>query len=115
MITTTTITEIEPDDWQAELDRLTWQHEGDYVTIEVVGASLGDQVEVDRLPFAYVTYDHKADTALIVVGGTTARLPVALRHLITRPVKVVIDQEADSLLITDSDDTTTVVRFYRGE
>lgn len=112
-----TINEIDRDAWQSELDRLTWQHEGDYVTIEVMDGSLGDQVEVERLPFAYATYDRKADTALIVVGGTTARLPVALRHLVNHPAKVAIDQtaEPESLLITASDDTTTAVRFYRGE
>jgi hypothetical protein len=112
-----TIIEIERKAWQSELDRLTWQHEGDYVTIEVMNVSLGDQVEVERLPFAYATYDHKADTAVIVVGGTTARFPVALRHLVTHPVKVAIDQgaERESLLITGSDGTTTVARFYSGE
>jgi hypothetical protein len=114
---TATIIEIDRNAWQPELDRLTWQHEGDYVTIEVMGASLGDQVEVERLPFAYTTYDHKADTALVVVGGTTARLPVALRHLVTHPVKVAIDPaaEPESLLITGSDGTTTVVKFYPGD
>jgi hypothetical protein len=114
---TATISEIDRNAWQSELDRLTWQHEGDYVTIEVMGASLDEQVEVERLPFAYTTYDPKADTALVVVGGTTARLPVALRHLVNHPMKVAFDPAADpqSLLITGSDGTTTVVRFYPGD
>jgi uncharacterized protein DUF5335 len=69
---TATIIEIDRNAWQSELDRLTWQHEGDYVTIEVMDASLGDQVEVERLPFAYATYDHKADTVVVLGRAATS-------------------------------------------
>ncbi|GAB2652971.1 DUF5335 family protein [Kribbella swartbergensis] len=103
--------------WESELDYLTHQHEGDYVTIEVLDPALGEQLEVERLPFAYLAYDRKADTVVIAVGGATSRFPVVLRHLIDEPAKILVDTTAQppTLLITDTDQTTTQVTFYAGD
>jgi uncharacterized protein DUF5335 len=109
--------ELDREEWESALDQHTWRHDGDYVTIEVLDPSLGDQLEVERLPFRYVSYDRRDDTVVIAVGGTTARFPVVLRHLITKPTTVSLDEDADppSLLITDAGSTSTLVSFYRGE
>jgi hypothetical protein len=103
--------------WESTLDQATWRHDGDYVTIEVLDPKLGDQLEVERLPFRYISYDRRDDTVVIAVGGTTANLPVVLRHLIAKPTTVSIDDTAEppSMLITDTDSTSTLVTFYRGE
>jgi hypothetical protein len=104
-------------EWESTLEELTTQHEGDYVTIEVLDLSLGDQLEVERLPFRYAAYDRRADTVVIAVGGTTGRYPVVLRHMVAQPVKLTIDAAADppSALITDADGTSTLISFYRGD
>ncbi|MET7283697.1 DUF5335 family protein [Kribbella sp. NPDC005582] len=106
---------IDREEWESALDQHTWRHEGDYVTIEVLDPSLGDQLEVERLPFRYVSYDRRDDTVVIAVGGTTA--DVVLRHLIAKPATVSIDEDLEppSLLIIDADSTSTLVTFYRGD
>jgi len=108
---------LDREEWESALDQHTWRHEGDYVTIEVLDPSLGDQLEVERLPFRYVAYDRRDDTVVIAVGGTTADSPVVLRHLIAKPATVSIDESAEpsSVLITDADSTSTLITFYRGE
>jgi hypothetical protein len=110
-------TVVDRTEWETALDRLTEQHDGDYVTIEVVDPSLGEQLEVERLPFRYAAYDRRADTVVIAVGGTTARYPVVLRHLIANPVTVTIDPAAEpsTLVIGDKEDTSTLITFYKPE
>lgn len=106
---------IDREEWESALDQHTWRHEGDYVTIEVLDPSFGDQLEVERLPFRYVSYDRRDDTVVIAVGGTTA--DVVLRHLIAKPAIVSIDEDLEppSMLIIDADSTSTLITFYRGE
>jgi hypothetical protein len=65
--------EIDGSQWEIELDHLSYHHQGDYVTIEVLDRELGHQLAVARLPFDYLAYDSKADTVLIAAGGTTSR------------------------------------------
>jgi hypothetical protein len=69
----TTGHEIDRSQWEIELDHLSHRHEGDYVTNEVLDPALGTQLEVERLPFTYLAYDRKANTAVIAVGGTEFR------------------------------------------
>jgi hypothetical protein len=113
----TTVPEIDRSQWEIELDHLSHQHEGDYVTIEVLDPALGDQLEVERLPFTYLAYDRKADTVVIAVGGTTSRFPVVLRHLIDKPAKIQFDAAAQppAMLITDTHETSTLITFYLGD
>ncbi|MEU0094831.1 DUF5335 family protein [Kribbella sp. NPDC006257] len=108
---------LDREQWESALDQLTKRHDGDYITIEVLDASLGDQLEVERLPFRYATYDRRDDTVVIAVGGITTRFPVVLRHLISKPATVSIAEESEpaAMLITDTDSTSTLVSFYSGE
>src|SRR5215216_4987336 len=73
------------DQWETMLNQLTDQHAGEQITIEILDPTLGDQVEAERLPFTYATYDRRDDTIVIAVGGKTPRYPVLLRHMITKP------------------------------
>lgn len=41
-------------EWGNYLEQLTKDHQGDSVTIEVVGLDYGDQFEAERMPFAYI-------------------------------------------------------------
>jgi hypothetical protein len=50
---------------------------------------LGERApETERLPFTYASYDPRDDAPMIGLGGTTARFPVLLRHLINHPAEV---------------------------
>jgi hypothetical protein len=75
--------EIPRDVWQATLEALTVQHEGDLSVIEVADVDLGDQFEVEHIPFSYIEYDLHDDAVSIGVGGLDGRYPVMLRHVIS--------------------------------
>jgi hypothetical protein len=99
--------------WQAVLDQLTKEHEGEEITIELLDPTFGDAEEVERLPFAYVNYDRPTDTVIVAVGGRTAAYPVVLRHMIHRPVELAVDDGKDiaALKVVDTDGTATLVSF----
>lgn len=102
-------------EWSHLTDRLTADHEGHDVTIEVVGPDGGDSSLVERLPFDGITYDHQDDVVVISVGGSPPRYPVVLRHLIHRPTEIQFDliHQGAALKITDSSGTTTLVSLLR--
>jgi hypothetical protein len=96
--------------WTYTLDRLTSDHEGDLVVIEVLDTEFGDNEQAERVPFGYANYDRRDDAVIIGVGGRSGRYPVALRHMIWHPVE--IDVDADALRVVDTDGTVTIVGFY---
>lgn len=102
-------------EWASLTDRLTADHVGHDVTIEVLDADGSDNSLVERLPFDSITYDHKDDVLVISVGGGSPRFPVVLRHLIHRPEEVVFDliPQGGALKITDASGTTTLVSLLR--
>jgi hypothetical protein len=78
--------ELPRQSWRGTLDLLTKEHEGDDITIEIVSEEFGDLVEVERMPLAYLQYDHKDDTFIVAVGGgRNSRYPVVLHHIISHP------------------------------
>jgi len=102
-------------EWARLLDDLTKEHEGDYVTIELLDPTYGDQYEAERLPFAYITYDYRDDAVIVAVGGTTPRFPVVLRHIVSHPadVNVATGQGVDAAArVVDTNGTTTLVTFF---
>ena len=102
-------------EWSRLADRLSADHEGHDVTIEVLDAEGGDNSLVERLPFAGITYDHKDDVVVISVGGRSPRYPVVLRHLIHHPTEILFDLigHGAALKISDSSGTTTLVSLLR--
>ena len=102
------------DQWETMLNQLTDQHAGEQITIEILDPTLGDQVEAERLPFTYATYDRRDDTIVIAVGGKTPKYPVLLRHMINKPATLSIDHSGDTpaALVTDADGTSTLVQFF---
>ena len=101
--------------WTALADRLSADHEGHDVTIEVLDPEGGDNPLVERLPFAGITYDHKDDVVVVSVGGRSPRYPVVLRHLIQHPQEILFDliHQGAALKITDSSGTTTLISLLR--
>jgi hypothetical protein len=98
--------------WTEELDELTKEREGQYVTIEVLDPMYGDGTEAERLPFAYASYDPKDDVVIIAVGGNTSKYPVVLRHMVWHPTEVDVDKEAGAIKVVEPDGTTTYVSFF---
>ena len=102
------------DAWRDALADVTRRHQGDGVTIEVLGRDFGDQLEAtEHLPLTYIDYDPKDDVVIVAVGGQTARFPVVLRHMIEHPNRVFISPPrgtpTESVGITDGEGTETIV------
>lgn len=102
----------EHDEWALQLDQLTKDRPGQYVTIEVLDPTYGDETEAERLPFAYAAYDPKDDVVVIAVGGNAPSHPVVLRHMISHPTEVDVDVDSGALKVVDEDGTTTITSFY---
>jgi hypothetical protein len=102
-------------EWRALTDRLSADHAGHDVTIEVLDAEGGDNSLVARLPFEGITYDPRDDVVVVSVGGRSPRYPVVLRHLIDHPREIVFDliHQGAALKITDASGTTTLVSLLR--
>ncbi len=100
--------------WRDELDRLTKNHEGQWVTIELLDPTLGDLEEAERLPFTYATYDPRDDAVIVAVGGRSGRFPVVLRHIVNHPTEVDVSDDGRGLAamrVVDADGTATLVSF----
>jgi hypothetical protein len=111
----TDTTTLNRGEWRTALERVTENHEGREVTIEVMDPELGPGYEAERLPFAYIDYDPKDDVVVIGVGGRTSRYPVVLRHLVYHPSTVDIaegDVPMPAVRIVEPDGTITLVRFF---
>ena len=102
-------------EWTNLTDRLTADHEGHDVAIEVLDAEGGDNSLVARLPFDGITYDRKDDVVVISVGGRPPHYPVVLRHLIDHPTEILFDliPQGAALKITSASGTTTLVSLLR--
>ena len=101
--------------WTELTDRLSADHAGHDVAIEVLDSGGGDNSLVERLPFEGITYDHKDDVVVISVGGRSPRFPVVLRHVISHPTMIQFDliPRGSALKITDSSGATTLVSLLR--
>lgn len=99
-------------EWRDFLERLTAEHQGDEVTIEVMNPEIGDQDEAERLAFSYLEYDNKDDVVIVAVGGPDGRYPL-LRHIIYHPRKILVDPpspgSARAVEIEDQEGTHTIV------
>ncbi len=83
------------------------------VTIEVLGAEIGDQVAAQKLPWHALIVDRS--TIEISVGGRDHSVPVVLRHEIHDPTSVWVEEEAGSIVAISIEDrmgVKTIVRFH---
>jgi hypothetical protein len=86
-------TELPRDRWHDFFEDLSRAMEGWDITLEVLDEVSGEDLaalEAERLPLAYMEYDHKDDVFIIAVGGRDKRFPV-LRHMIDRPRHIYAD------------------------
>jgi hypothetical protein len=109
--------ELPREEWHQFFEVLTKEREGQLVTIEIVDKEFGDQFEAEKLPFAYIEYDHKDDVFIVGVGGRDSRYPVVLRHMIPRPQRILVDATLPGTVwaidVFDPDNTQTIVTLHR--
>jgi len=106
---------VDRSDWVGFFDLLTKDQEGRLLVIEVLDPDVGDQHEAERLPFSYASYDPRDDVVVVGVGGSTARFPVVLRHMIQHPTVVdvaVPTPTQTTVRVVDADGTTNLLHFY---
>lgn len=105
---------VDRTEWARMLDRLSREHGGQLVTIELLDAAYGDQYEAERLPFTSATYDRKDDAVVVTVGGGSPQYPVVLRHIITHPTDVSAAETTAgaAFRVTAADGVATLVRFF---
>ena|SRR5438270_7560212 len=107
--------EIPRDEWAEFLETFSRQHEGWLVTVEVLGAEIGTQVEAEEKPLAGITAEQKGgseNSISVTVGLTPAE---RVTHNIQAPTQVRIEQTENgadmALQIESAGGVTTLVRL----
>ena len=101
--------------WPADLDSITASIEGMLVTVELMGEQLGDQTDVERLPVQAISYDPRDDVVEVAVGGRGNRYPVVLRHFISNPTAISVEElegRPSAILVTDPGGVRTLIRLF---
>lgn len=107
--------EIPRDQWEPFLAGFSRDHQGERITVELLGADLGDQPELRDTPLMGVTFDSKRSEgeAIEVMAGESTRANAM--HVVARPVRVLVaqsDKGTDQALEIESlEGPTTLVRF----
>ncbi|HSM45361.1 MAG TPA: DUF5335 family protein [Acidimicrobiia bacterium] len=84
------------------------------VTIELIGDDIGDQIQVERLPWHALIYDDREKILELSVGARGRSREIVFRHEIHEPVTVWFEEDAGtvrSMSIEHADGTHTIVRF----
>lgn len=110
-----TTQQLEAEEWVEYFDSLTERTAGALVTIEVMSEELGAQTDVERLPLQTIGYDPKESILEIAVGGRGLRYPVVLRHFISSPQEINVEEEGSgpsALLVSDASGARTLIRLF---
>jgi hypothetical protein len=111
-----TTRELPAERWVEYFDEIASSVEGLLVTIEVMSERLGDQLDVERLPLQTIGYDHNDNMLEIAVGGRGTRYPVVLRHFISRPETISVEESGSpvpsAILVTDASGDRTLIRLF---
>lgn len=101
--------------WSALADRLSADHAGHDVTVELIDPEGGDSSLVERQPFEALVYDSAGDVLVVSVGDGGDPPGVALQHVISHPTDVEFDLIARgaALKVTDASGTTTLISLLR--
>lgn len=104
--------EIQQDEWPKYFDNFSRRHEGEILSIEILGAEIGAQLEEKGLALEGITAEATGNTIVIMAGG---RPNDHVTHSIHRPTGVSVERtdEGDdaALAIKAADGTTTLLRF----
>ena len=108
--------DIPREQWIRFFDDFSKNHEGWIVTMEVLGADIGDQEEANNLPLVGISADVKAreNRVEIIVGG---RPDVDLTRFIERPKHVWVKEPRapgdEAMEIESEDGIKTILNFHR--
>lgn len=96
---------VPPNHWQAYFDLLSKMAQGRHMRLEVIGRSLGDQIEKEWNLFEGLSYDRQKDILYLHTRD--------LEHSIAKPRDVIAQEEGlvRSLSIRDSDGLIQIVHF----
>ena len=112
----TTTRELERASWPAYFDSIASSIEGMLVTVELMGEQLGDQTDIERLPVQAISYDPRDDVLEVAVGGRGTRYPVVLRHFISNPTAISVEESPEgrpsAILVTDPGGVRTLIRLF---
>ena len=112
----TTTQELDAGRWHEYFDSLTPSIEGMLATIEVMDAQTGDQLDAERMPLQAVSYDPKDDVLEIALGGRGVRYPVVLRHFISGPSTISVEEASSvtptAIFVTDCAGVRTLIRLF---
>ena len=111
----TTTRELERASWPAYFDSIASSIEGMLVTVELMGEQLGDQTDIERLPVQAISYDPRDDVLEVAVGGRGTRYPVVLRHFISSPTAISVEElegRPSAILVTDPGGVRTLIRLF---
>ena len=107
--------EIPRDEWREFFDRFSRQYEGWLVTLEILAADIGAQVEERNLAFEGIVHEWdeiQGNEIMIMVGP---RPDGHITHSISHPVQVSLEQTDEgadaALAIKSADGTTALLRF----
>jgi Family of unknown function (DUF5335) len=107
--------DIPREQWIRFFDDFSKSHEGWIVTMEVLGADIGDQEEVNNLPLVGISADVKAreNRVEIIVGG---RPDVDLTRFIERPKHIWVKEPRapgdEAMEIESEDGIKTILNFH---
>jgi hypothetical protein len=107
--------EIPRTQWSRFFDKFSKEHEGWMVTLEVLGADIGAQEAVTRLPLVGIGAELQGPNSRmeIIVGG---RPDAHFTHMISMPKRVWLKQPEEpgheAVEIESADGTITLVRFH---
>ncbi|GII78621.1 hypothetical protein Sru01_36030 [Sphaerisporangium rufum] len=108
--------ELPRERWREFFDTMTREHLGSAMTVEVLGADIGDQMDAERVPLAYLEYDAKDDQFAIGLGGEDGRHPVVTRHAIDHPRQIMADTvqhgSVQAIEIIDEAGTRTIITIH---
>ncbi len=111
----TTTEELAAEKWVEYFDSIASRIEGQLVTIEVMSEELGDQTDIERLPVQAIGYDPKDNMLEVSVGGRGPRYPVVLRHFISDPQTISIEESGHltpkAILVADASGVRTLIRL----
>ena len=107
--------EIPRSEWPEFFDSFSRKHEGWLVTLEVLGADIGAQVEGRELSLVGIVSEWDevhGDAIAVMIGGAPGD---HITHSISRPAQVSLEQTDEgadaALAIKALDETTTLLRF----
>lgn len=100
------VTVLPKSEWTAYFSRLHKKVEGKEIKIEVLGATIGDQVLVKSAPLLGATYEPREDALEISVKGMT--------HVVDHPQKISIQDDDGKVLaieVIDAGDRHQLMTF----